>query len=200
MEENMVKFEEKLKELIALGKKKKNILELQEINDVFSDMELEAEQMEKIFEYVEAQGIDVLRITGETEEDVPDDMEILLTAEDEDVPEDMEKIPVLERSDISREIAPIQNEELDMDGTKVVLHEIDTNGIGYVDLIFDLSGVSAEELPYVGILQAVLGIIDTDNYEYGELFNEINMHTGGISTSIEVYPDVTRVKEKEFKN
>lgn len=119
--------------------------------------------------------------------------------EEEEKPEDMEKIPVLERSDISREIAPIQNEELDMDGTKVVLHEIDTNGIGYVDLIFDLSGVSAEELPYVGILQAVLGIIDTDNYEYGELFNEINMHTGGISTSIEVYPDVTRVKEKEFK-
>ncbi|MEE0884927.1 MAG: insulinase family protein [Faecalimonas sp.] len=119
--------------------------------------------------------------------------------EEEEKPEDMEKIPVLERSDISREIAPIQNEELDMDGTKVVLHEIDTNGIGYVDLIFDLSGVSAEELPYVGILQAVLGIIDTENYEYGELFNEINMHTGGISTSIEVYPDVTRVKEKEFK-
>ena len=125
--------------------------------------------------------------------------QLLEYQEEEEKPEDMEKIPVLERSDISREIAPIQNEELDMDGTKVVLHEIDTNGIGYVDLIFDLSGVSAEELPYVGILQAVLGIIDTDNYEYGELFNEINMHTGGISTSIEVYPDVTRVKEKEFK-
>jgi Zn-dependent M16 (insulinase) family peptidase len=125
--------------------------------------------------------------------------QLLEYQEEEEKPEDMEKIPVLERSDISREIAPIQNEEMDMDGTSLVFHEIDTNGIGYVDLIFDLSGVSAEELPYVGILQAVLGIIDTENYEYGELFNEINMHTGGISTSIEVYPDVTRVKEKEFK-
>ena len=92
MEEQAMKFEEKLKTLVSMGKKKKNVLELQEINDVFSDMELEAEQMDKIFEYVEAQGIDVLRITDETEEDVPDDMEILLSTEDEDVPEDMEKI------------------------------------------------------------------------------------------------------------
>ena len=119
--------------------------------------------------------------------------------ESEEKPEDLEKIPVLERSDISREIAPIQNEELEMDGTKVIFHEVDTNGIGYADLIFDLSGVPAEELPYVGILQAVLGMIDTENYEYGELFNEINMYTGGIGASIELYPDVTRVKEKEFK-
>ena len=117
----------------------------------------------------------------------------------EEKPEDMQKIPVLERSDISREIAPIYNEEIQMDGTNVVLHEIDTNGIGYVDLMFDLSGVLTEELPYVGILQAVLGIIDTENYEYGGLFNEINMYTGGISTSIELYPDVTRVREREFK-
>ena len=33
MEENMVKFEEKLKELVKLGKKKKSVLEIQEIND-----------------------------------------------------------------------------------------------------------------------------------------------------------------------
>lgn len=119
--------------------------------------------------------------------------------ESEENPEDMEKIPVLKRSDISREIAPIYNEEMQMDGTPVIFHEIDTNGIGYVDLLFDLSGVPAEELPYVGILQAVLGIINSENYEYGELFNEINMYTGGIATSMELYPDVTRVKEKEFK-
>lgn len=113
--------------------------------------------------------------------------------------EDMAKIPVLKREDIGREIAPIFNEEKKMDGTPVIYHEIETNGIGYVDLLFDLSGVSEELLPYVGLLQSVLGIIDTENYEYGELFNEINVHTGGIGTSLELYPDVTKVKEKEFK-
>ena len=125
--------------------------------------------------------------------------QLLEYQESEERPEDLEKIPVLMRSDISRDIAPIYNEELQMDGTTLVLHEVETNGIGYLDFLFDLSGIPAEELPYVGILQAVLGMIDTQSHEYGELFNEINMHTGGIATSMELYPDVTRAKEKEFK-
>ena len=49
MEENIQKFTERLRELVAQGKKKKSILEIQEINDFFADMELEAEQMEKVF-------------------------------------------------------------------------------------------------------------------------------------------------------
>ena len=93
MEEQAMKFEEKLKTLVASGKKKKNVLELQEINEVFSDVELEAEQMDKIFEYLEAQGIDILRISNTIEDDdVPDDIEIMLAAEEEDVEVDMEKI------------------------------------------------------------------------------------------------------------
>ena len=113
--------------------------------------------------------------------------------------EALERIPVLNREDISREIDPIFNEEMNLAGVPVVFHEIETNGIGYVDVMFDLSGVSAKELPYVGILQSVLGIIDTENYGYGELFNEINMHTGGIGTSLELYNDVTNIREKVFK-
>jgi len=114
-------------------------------------------------------------------------------------PEDIEKIPVLTRADISEEIAPIYNEEMKIAGVPVIFHEVETNGIGYLELMFDLSEVPEDLLPYVGILQAVLGIIDTENYEYSELFNEINVHTGGIGTSMELYADVTKVKEKEFK-
>ena len=116
-----------------------------------------------------------------------------------DRPEDIEKIPVLQRTDISREIAPIINEEMTLAGVPAVFHETWTNGIGYVDLMFDLSDVPEEMLGYVGILQSVLGIIDTENYEYGELFNEINSHTGGIGTSLELYNDVTKVEEKAFR-
>ena len=119
--------------------------------------------------------------------------------EEEDSPEDMAKIPVLKREDISREIAPICNEEKEVGRVKVVHHDVETNGIGYATLMFDLSGIREDLLPYVGILQSVLGIIDTNNYEYGELFNEINVHTGGIGTSLELYTDVTKVKEKAFR-
>ena len=93
MEEQAMKFEEKLKTLVGIGKKKKNILELQEINDVFSDMELEAEQMDKIFEYLEAQGIDILRIPEEVViDDIPDDIDLMLVTEEDEVEVDMEKI------------------------------------------------------------------------------------------------------------
>ena len=121
------------------------------------------------------------------------------TAETQQTQEELEKIPMLEREDISREIAPVYNEEMTLAGVPVVFHEIETNGIGYLDLMFDLSEVPAEQLPYVGVLQAVLGIIDTEHSDYGELFNEINVNPGGIGTSLELYPDVTKVKEKEFK-
>ncbi len=113
--------------------------------------------------------------------------------------EDLERIPVLRREDISREIEPIVNEEMNLAGIPVIFHEIETNGIGYLDVLFDISGIREELLPYVGILQSVLGIIDTEHYGYGELFNEINMHTGGIGTSLELYSDVTNIREKAFK-
>lgn len=87
MEENAQKFVEKMNELVALGKKKKSILDVQEINDFFADMELSAEQMEKVFEYLEGHNIDVLRITADTDDDVDIDNMI---AEEEEV--DMENI------------------------------------------------------------------------------------------------------------
>ena len=125
--------------------------------------------------------------------------ELVVYQESEDDAEDREKIPVLGREDISREIAPIYNEEKMCDDVLLVHHSVETNGIGYVSLMFDLSGIPEEQLPYVGILQAVLGIIDTKHYEYGELFNEINVHTGGIGTTLELYPDVTKAEEKAFR-
>lgn len=66
-------------------------------------------------------------------------------------------------------------------------------------MLFDMSGVEEADLPYVGILQGVLGVIDTENYKYGELFNEINVHTGGIGTSLELYTDISKVPEKNSK-
>ncbi|SHJ60504.1 insulinase family protein [Hespellia stercorisuis] len=117
----------------------------------------------------------------------------------EDSREDLEKIPVLERADITPETAPIYNEERKVGDIPLIYHEVETNGIGYMSLMFDLSGVAEEMLPYVGILQSVLGIIDTNHYGYGELFNEINVSTGGIGTSLEMYPNAEKVAEKEFK-
>ncbi len=81
MDENtQAKFEERLKELLNAAKKKKNVLEYQEISDFFNDMTLEEEQFDRILETLEQNNVDVLRIT---EEDDVDDEEIILTEEDE---------------------------------------------------------------------------------------------------------------------
>ena len=84
MEENLMeKFQEKLKELLAIAKKKKNVLEYSEITDLFSDMNLTAEQMDSILEYLEKNNIDTLRTTDDDEE--PDPEEAVLDEEDIDV-------------------------------------------------------------------------------------------------------------------
>lgn len=83
MDENtQARFDEKVKELLNMAKKRKNVLEYQEISEFFADMPLEEEQFEKILEVLEQNNVDVLRIT---EEDDVDDAEIILTDEDEDV-------------------------------------------------------------------------------------------------------------------
>ena len=73
MEMNMGKFSEKLVELLELAKKKKNVLEYQEISDFFKDQSLEVEQMGKVLDFLEASGVDVLRISGNDEELILDD-------------------------------------------------------------------------------------------------------------------------------
>ena len=135
----------------------------------------------------------------EVEKIVQDTKDLRAYQEEPTPPEILEKIPVLKVSDISEDIAPIYNEEQKSGDVPCICHPIDTNGIGYLTLIFDLRTLSEEEIPYAGLLQAVLGIIDTEHYEYGKLFNEINRRTGGIETSLEMYTDVTKVKEKEFR-
>lgn len=135
----------------------------------------------------------------EREKLVRDTKELREYQEEPTPPEILEKIPVLKVSDISEEIAPIYNVEKKAGDVPCICHPIETNGIGYLTIIFDLSTLSEEEIPYAGLLQAVLGIIDTENYQYGRLFNEINRCTGGIETSLEMYADVTKAKEKEFR-
>ncbi|HIR94328.1 MAG TPA: RNA polymerase sigma factor RpoD [Candidatus Egerieimonas intestinavium] len=88
------KFTEKLTELLEMGKKKKNVLEYQEINDFFQDMPLTVEQLEKVFDYLEAHNIDVLRITE-------NDADTLLLPEDEDIDLENEEEVDMENLDLS---------------------------------------------------------------------------------------------------
>ena len=86
MDENtQARLDEKLKEVLALAKKKKNVLDYQQVVDSFAELSLEDDQLDKIVEYLEHNGVDVLRITDDDEPD-----EEMLLAEEEEV--DVENI------------------------------------------------------------------------------------------------------------
>ena len=78
MEENEEKFEEKLKSLIEMGRKKENVLDNQEIIEHFKGIDLGEDDYDKIWETLEHNGIDVLKMSDMTddgaidgEDDVP---------------------------------------------------------------------------------------------------------------------------------
>lgn len=70
--EQKLAFKAKLDQLIAIAKEKKGILEQEDINEVFSDMDLEPNKIEQIYEYLEAQNIDILGNLNDVEMDETD--------------------------------------------------------------------------------------------------------------------------------
>lgn len=105
----------------------------------------------------------------------------------EDDPEYASCIPMLKRGDIRRETHPIYNDEKTIADTLVLHQNVETNGIGYLTLLFDMEKIPVSYAPYVSILKSVLGYVDTEHFTYSELFNEINANTGGIICGVNLY-------------
>ncbi|MDE6203165.1 MAG: insulinase family protein, partial [Lachnospiraceae bacterium] len=115
--------------------------------------------------------------------------------EEPDSPEALKTIPLLTREDMKKEAAEYVNEVRHAEDTTVLFHDIFTNGIGYLNLIFDLKKVPGELFPYVGILKTALMMVDTEHFSYGELFNEVNIHTGGIKVIVATYTNAENMKD-----
>lgn len=115
--------------------------------------------------------------------------------EKEEEPGALECIPMLKREDIRREAPGFKNQEYHVEDTLFLYHDVCTNGIAYVDLLFELSHLPSRLIPYVGLLKSVLGYVDTEHYTYGELFNEINANTGGILCGVEVFDQAAQMGE-----
>lgn len=107
-----------------------------------------------------------------------------------DSPEALAKMSVLELSDIKTEARKLPLQESEISGVKTLLHNVNANGIGYLNLFFDLQGLNLEELKHFSLLTALLGNLDTENYSYSELSNQINIFTGGISFSEAIYAKI----------
>lgn len=104
-------------------------------------------------------------------------------------PEDLEKIPILEIKDIEPDPQPFCNHYKEIGGYPVLYHPIESRGIVYVKWVFDTGSVPFLKIPYIGLLASILGNLDTERYNYTELADEINIHTGGVRVSTSIYTE-----------
>lgn len=103
MEENKERFHVRMKELLAYAAKKKNVLEYQEIADFMADLELDEAATERVYEFLEANNVDVLRMSDvnmELPEEEPDDALLL---ENDDEVEDLENLDLSVPEGVSME-------------------------------------------------------------------------------------------------
>lgn len=106
--------------------------------------------------------------------------------------EDLKKLPMLTRADMRKNALPFSNIETQIQGIKTVQHDVATNGINYINFYFNAVDIGAEDIGYLGLLASVLGYVDTDNYTYSALANEINIYTGGISSGLSTHPNMRK--------
>ncbi|MFD1943670.1 insulinase family protein [Paradevosia shaoguanensis] len=115
------------------------------------------------------------------EEIVDETRELKTLQESLDPPEELAKIPALHLSDLPREGKTIPTEEDRVADTRVLTHDLATNGILYLDLAFDLGVLPAELLPYMPIFSRALMQTGTKNDDFVSLSQRIGRSTGGIS-------------------
>ncbi len=129
-----------------------------------------------------------------------DDSKALAKYQEEPSDEEaLETIPLLERKDLNRVPEEFRNKPVVIDGMTLVEHEYQTNGIIYCDIMFDVSDIKAELLPYLGLLRSVVSYVDTENYTYSDLSNEINFYLGSLSVYDRVIKDARDTESFSIK-
>lgn len=106
--------------------------------------------------------------------------------EEPDSEEDLLKIPLLSLDDVNPQAESVPCEKESLANYTLLKHPLQTNGIVYLKSYFDLAHATQNDLPWIKLYTQLLGQLDTENYNYGELDNEIRNHTGGIKLTLEI--------------
>ncbi|MCR5742455.1 MAG: insulinase family protein [Lachnospiraceae bacterium] len=101
--------------------------------------------------------------------------------------EDLEKIPLLTVDDVSKEARELYIDEKELDGVKVIHSDVFSSGISYINMSFDMSGLTIEEIKYASLLSSLMLQLSTENFTYSELGSEILIKTGSINTGVNIF-------------
>ena len=151
--------------------------------------ELDAELAEKLDAYKKTLS------DSEIEALIEDTKALHKYQEEPSTQEELDSIPMLSRSDMTREAKPFVYKENLVDDVKYITEDVFTNGIGYLTLSFKVTGLPVELIPYLSLIKGILGLVDTENYKYADLFNLININSGGITFGM---PGFTSLVTKDY--
>lgn len=103
-----------------------------------------------------------------------------------DTIENLRKLPALDVSDIDLDVNKLNTKVLKEGNVTNIIHEFNTNGIGYLNVYFDLKSLTEDEFNYADVLPSLLIALDTKNYKASELQNFIKTYLGGINFNISI--------------
>ena len=101
-----------------------------------------------------------------------------------DSPESLASIPMLKLSDLERYNKFIPLESKEEKGSRLMYHDLFTNGIAYMDIGFDLHNLPQRYLPYVRLFGRSLLEMGTEKDDYVTVSQKISRKTGGISPAL----------------
>ncbi len=118
---------------------------------------------------------------------VKETKDLITYQKQEDSPDAIATIPLLDLKDVNPNATWYPLNEKKIADVPVLHYEDFTNNIVYVKLLFDVRVLPQELIPYAALLTEVLGNQNTDNYSYGDLDKELNIHTGGFNVYLNNY-------------
>ena len=100
--------------------------------------------------------------------------------------EDLAKIPCLSRDDLEKKVRPINKKIYIREGLPVIFTDVETNGIDYLDLLFDIGNIGLDDAAGFAFGMRLLGLVDTKDYSYKDFATEVNLHLGSLSADVSV--------------
>ncbi len=101
--------------------------------------------------------------------------------------EELDSLPILKKEDLYKEIPEFPNTFRNIDNVKVLQHNLNTRGIGYLKFLFDITDIPFEYVKYLTLLKAIFSGMDTKKHDYDMLGNEILVNTGALGCNISCY-------------
>lgn len=112
-----------------------------------------------------------------------------------DSEEELSVLPVLSLSDIPEDIKETPQTVTEVDGNRVLVQKLETDGIVHISYYLSLEDQTLEELSVLSFLRMLLGQTETEHYSALKLQAELQGKLGRFQSYVDVYAKRTETEE-----